>query len=111
MHSLKYIYTDFTSTYGELRKRAERPVMYVQRLRAILIEVYKAYFNIGLNYMCDIFKKLNHVYSTRNNMPIQPKCLGFNKGIDSFRYERARLWNFLDPRFKEANSVTDLRSP
>ncbi len=35
---LKYIYNDFTSTYGELRKRAERPIMYVQRLRAISVQ-------------------------------------------------------------------------
>ncbi len=107
---LKYIYNDFMSTYGELRKRAERPVMYVQRVRAILIEVYKAYFNIGPKYMCDIFKKPNHIYSTRNKMLVQPTCLSFNNGIHSFRYEGARLWNLLDPHFKEVNSVI-LRSP
>ena len=60
--SLKYVFNDFKSPYGELRKRADRPVMYVQRLRAILIEAYKAYFNIGPKYTCD-----NQVYSTRND--------------------------------------------
>ena len=44
---LKYTNNDFTATYAELRKRADSPVMYVQRLRAILTEVYKAYFDIG----------------------------------------------------------------
>ncbi len=33
----------------------------------------------------------------------------FNNGILSFRYEGARLWNLLDPRFKEGNSVADIR--
>ncbi len=59
--------------------------------------------------MCDIFKKPSHIYSTRNNMLVQPKCLSFNNGIHSFRYEGARLWNLLDPRFKEANNVNDFK--
>ncbi len=61
--------------------------MYVQRLRSILIEAYKAYFNIGLKYMCDILKKPNHAYSTRNSMLVQPNFLSFNNWIRSFRYE------------------------
>ncbi len=28
---------------------------------------------------------------------VQPKCLSFNNGIYSFRYEGARLWNLLEP--------------
>ena len=71
--------------------------------------MYKAYFStFVLNIRdCDIFKKPNHVYSTRNNMLVQPKYLGFNNGIHAFRYEGARLWISLDPRVKEVNSVTD----
>ncbi len=42
---LKYIYNHFTSNYGELRKRSERPAIYAQGLWAIRIEVYKAYFS------------------------------------------------------------------
>ena len=46
----KYVSDVFKSPYGELRKRAGRSVMYVQRLRAMLTEVYKAYFNICPKY-------------------------------------------------------------
>ncbi len=59
--------------------------------------------------MRDIFKKPNHVYSTKNNMLVQPKCLRFNNGIHSFRYEGAKLLNLLDPRFNEVNSVTEFK--
>ncbi len=108
--SLKYVFNDFKSPYCELRKRADRPVMYVQRLRAILIEVYKAYFNIGPKYTGDIFTNSNQVYSTRNNkMLIQPKCFSFNHGIYSFRYQGARLWNSLNPHFKEVDSLSDFK--
>ncbi len=75
--------------------------MYVQHQRAILVEVYKAYFNIGPKYTCD-----NHVYATRNNkMLVQRNCFSFNHGIYSFRYEGARLWNSLDLRFKDVDSL------
>ncbi len=43
------IFNDFKSPYGELRKKEDRPVVYVQRLRAILIEVYKAYLTLAQN--------------------------------------------------------------
>ncbi len=51
--SLKYVDNDFAPPCGELRKRADRPVMYVQRQRAIL-KVYMAYFNLGPKYTCDM---------------------------------------------------------
>ncbi len=86
--SLKHVFNDFKSPHGELKKRTYRLVMYVQRLRAILIEVYNAYFDIGSKYTCDIFTKSNQVYSTRNDkMLVQPKCFNFSHGIYSFRYE------------------------
>ncbi len=84
--------------------------MYVQRLRAILIEVYKSYFNIGPKYTCDIFTKSNQVYSAINDkMLLQPKCFSFNHRIYSFRYERARLWNWLDPHFKAVDSLSNFK--
>ncbi len=85
--------------------------MYVQRLRAILIEVHKAYFNIGPKYTCDMFTKSNQVYSTRNDkMLVQPKCFSFNHGIYSFGYEGARLWNSLDPHLKEVDSLSNFKA-
>ncbi len=38
--SLKYLYNDFTSPYGELRKRADRQAMYLHALQAILVVFY-----------------------------------------------------------------------
>ncbi len=42
-------------------------------------EVYKAYFNIRPKYMCDIQQEMTCWYNQ--------KCLSFNNGIHSFRYE------------------------
>ena len=56
--------------------------------------------------------KSNQVYSTRNDkMLVQPKCFSFNHGIYSFRYEGARLWNSLDPHFKEVVKSVTLKFP
>ena len=38
--ALKYVYNDFTSSHAELRKIAQRPLMFIERQRCILIEVY-----------------------------------------------------------------------
>ena len=39
--ALKFVYNDFTSSYADLRKLARRPLMYTERQRCILVEVYK----------------------------------------------------------------------
>ena len=75
-----------------------------------VILVNKAYFNLGPKYTCDMFTKSNQVYSTRNDkMLVQPKCFSFNHGIYSFRYEGARLWNSLDPHFKDVDSLSNFK--
>ena len=38
--ALKYVYNDFKSSYTDLRKRANHPLMYIERQRCILLEVY-----------------------------------------------------------------------
>ena len=39
--ALRYVYNDFTSTYSELRCKANKPLLYTQRLKQILIQVYQ----------------------------------------------------------------------
>ena len=36
--------------------------MYMQRLKQIMIEVYKIYHNIGPAYMGELFNKVEHKY-------------------------------------------------
>ena len=38
--ALRYVYNDLTSSYASLRGRANRPLMYNQRLKQMMIEVY-----------------------------------------------------------------------
>ncbi len=41
--ALRHVYNDFAASYTILREKAHRPLMYVQRLRQMMIEVYKVY--------------------------------------------------------------------
>ncbi len=70
-----------------LRKRADRPVMYVQCLRDScwsLQDILTSPQNICVTF----FTKSSHVYPTRDHkMLVQPKCFTFNHGSYSFRYE------------------------
>ena len=38
--ALRFVYNDFTSSYADLRKLTRRPLMYTERQRCILVEVY-----------------------------------------------------------------------
>ncbi len=60
--ALRYVYNDFTSSYASLREKANRPLTYIQRLKQMMIEVYKIYHNIGPVYMEDLFNKVDHLY-------------------------------------------------
>ncbi len=44
-----------------LREMANRPIMYAQRFRQMMIEAYKAYLNIGPVYMEYLFSKIGPV--------------------------------------------------
>ncbi len=50
--------------------------MYVQRLRQMMIEVYKVYHNIGPVYMENLFNKADQFYNTRCIKPLEQ--LSFN---------------------------------
>ena len=39
--ALRYIYNDYVSSYAELRERCNKPLLYVHRIKLILVEVYK----------------------------------------------------------------------
>ena len=49
--ALKIIYNDFTNSYVNLRENANRPLMYVDRLRYIVIEIFKIYHGMSPIYL------------------------------------------------------------
>ena len=84
-----------------------RPLMYTQRLRTMLIEVYKVIYKLGPQYLHDLIEMKEHAYGMRNvKTVVQPKCKSTKYGIQSFRYQGAKLWNELDNNMN--NFISDL---
>lgn len=106
--ALKFVFNDFTSSYSELRERANRPLMYVERLRRMMIEMFKICNKNEPVYNHNLFVFSENTYSMRNNMAlVQPKCNSVKYGINSLRYQGAKLWNNLDFSFESDTSLDD----
>ena len=97
--ALKYVYNDFNSSYTDLRIMANRPLMYIERQRSILLEVYKCLNQISPRYLHDMFEIKMMPYNLRNeSIVILPKY-NFIKYVKySILYDGAALWNALDKK-------------
>jgi hypothetical protein len=84
--ALRYVFKDYSSSYTELRHKANKPLLYVQRLRLILLEVYKFVNKVQCIYMtCSISEKFHmtweivillcHLNITQYIMEINPSGL------------------------------------
>ena len=101
LRALRLVYNDFKSTYETLRLKAGKCLVYVQRLRCILIEVHKSVGGIGPLYMQDMFKKkvTNMGIRSEGCLALQ-RCNTFKHGTNSFAYQGAKLWNTLSSDVK-----------
>ncbi len=85
--------------------------LYVQRQRYMLIEVLKIYHKQGPLYSHDLFESPSNArwYGRNDKRLVQPKCRTETYGINSFRYQGAKVWNALDQKLKNAMSTDDFR--
>ena len=75
---------------------ANKPPLYVHRIRLLVLEIYKIIHSIGPKYLDDMFTIKNTTYNMRDNMKlIVPKPKTVKYGKRSLKYEGSRLWNLL----------------
>ena len=104
--ALRYVYCDFNSSYSTLRDRAEKPLLYTQRLQKIVCEVYKCINNITPSYSHKMFNIKNNSRSLRNKYVLDVPMFNTVKfGKTSLCYEGAKLWNSLDNNVKCSDSL------
>ena len=104
--ALRYIYRDFLASYSDLRLQADQPLMYIQRLRLFMIEMYKICHEISPKYLYELVSVKNTDYAMRNAAPLlQPKYQTTKYGLNSFKYQGAKIWNALDGNIKDANNL------
>ncbi len=84
---LKFVFNDFTSPFSILREQPGLPLLYIQRLRHLLIETYNMYNLLGPMYLHSILSKANVTSTTRNNpRVVQPIYNTATYGLSSARY-------------------------
>ena len=110
--ALKYVYNGFKSSYTDLRKMANRPLMYIERQRCILLEVYKCLNQICPRYLRDMFEIKVMPYNLRNESIVIMQKYNFIKYVrySIILYDGAALWNALDKRIVNAQSVADFKT-
>ena len=101
--ALKIIYNDFNNSYVNLRENANRPLMYVDSLRYIVIEIFKIYHGMSPIYLSDLVAKTNQMYNARNVKSVLiPSFNSATYGYNSFKYQGAKIWNKLPNVIKSA---------
>ena len=101
--ALMYTFNDFTSSYSELRLKAKKTLLYVNRLRLIVSEVYKCIHKLNPSYLHSLVHLRELNYDMRNTMYLQQPPFKYVKyGKDCFRYQSTKLWNLLDKKYKSS---------
>ena len=53
--ALRFLYNDYEILYEKLLLKSDRPIMNVNRLRKLCIEIYKTINNLNPEFMRDLF--------------------------------------------------------
>jgi len=84
--------------------------MYVSRIKAVVLEIYKCLNEQSPSYIKDLFTVSEIPYEIRGGtMLTQPIVNTTRKGLDSFRYIGAKLWNGLPISLKESKDVQEFK--
>jgi hypothetical protein len=105
--ALRYVANDYSCSYIQLLDKCDLPTMYVQRMRFIMVEVYKVLNGIGPPYLQDMFDRKESVYKMKNNIElVQPHFRTQKYGFNSIRYQGAKVWNTLPNNIKDASNLS-----
>ena len=108
--ALRYVYRDFTSSYSDLRKRSNNSLLYVNRLRLILCEVYKCVYKLNPSYLHELFTFNETVYNTRGNNKLRHKTYNYVKfGKENVSYTGVVLWNNLTDEFRKCITFNNFK--
>ena len=92
------VYRDLECNYKTLLSKCKRPLMYINRLGCIALELFKIYHNISPAYLNNLVLKRNVEFPTHNVKSVTlPMFKTVKYGHNSFRYQGSHLWNSLPP--------------
>ena len=104
--ALRFIYSNHSSFYNELLEKFGTGTLELNRLRVICTEVYKILNGIAPSYMQSLFVMNRPRYSSRRPLNLHlPRVNQTKYGLNSFRYEGAKLWNSLPEDIKSSENL------
>ena len=108
--SLRFLYNDHLSSYGDLLLKSGMCTMNVSRLRYLCIEIFKTINKLNPSFMQEIFNVKSSNYSLReiNNLEhYRPNQITF--GSNSLRTLGPQIWNGLPNDMKSAENLNILK--
>ena len=86
--ALRVILNDYQSSYDELLDKIDQPLMYISRLRNIVMETFKSVNKINPPFMQDLFEVKENKYNLRGGILLdQPKFCTERYGIHTIGYQ------------------------
>ena len=91
---LRFVYNDFKASYSDLLSRANKNMLYIDRLQKLALFVYKCKNQIGPSSVHDLYDAKNIPYAFRDSSKfVQHKSNTTTYGLHSIKYSGAALWN------------------
>ena len=109
--ALRIAYKEFDSSFECLLERDNSVTIHAKNLQTLMTEMFKTHQNINPNFMKEIFKERENMYSLRNNNEFEiPKIKTVIFGSDTVRYRGPQLWLSLPQDTKNADSIQEFKS-
>ena len=108
--TLRFVYSDYCSSYSELLDKAETCTLEPRQIHFICTEIYKTINNIGLEYMNSLVVSNQLHYSSRRPLNLfLPRINQTTYGLMSFRYQVTVLWNSLPEEIKTTANLNSFK--
>lgn len=109
--ALRTVFLDYYSSYSDLLSKANTNTLKEQRLRDIIITVYKILHNSAPEYLNNLVTPRTCTHKTRygiNSLTL-PSMSVTKYGLNSFMYIAPRLWNSLDQSLKNSKTLKQFK--
>ena len=103
--ALRFIYSDYSSSYESLLIKSQLPSLKVRCMRTIALESFKILNNLSPAYLNDLLTVKNHYYNFRYQKTVEvPQVRTVKHGSRSSRSTAAKIWNSLPQHLRDISS-------
>ena len=109
--ALQMVTNDYDSTYNEPLSKAKVSSLYIERVKCIALETFKSLKALNPSFLHDMFVANTAPYNLRESNKLSlPKVNTQKYGINSLKFQGAKIWNGLPEELKNSNDVNEFKS-